>query len=240
MWLFLHKWHRRIGIIAALFVLLLSVTGILLNHTDQFEFDEIYVESGAVLDWYDVRPGTPPVSFAVAGNRLTRIGDRLYFNHTELDQRSDRLYSAVSWNGMIVAALANELLVLSRGGEVVEILTGSEGVPAGLRNIGRTPEGGLVVRGAHGDYLTDINRLTWREREDIEVSWTTATALPEPLRAELLRLYRGKGLTLERVLLDLHSGRILGRYGVYLIDVAALLFVILAISGAWMWYKRQR
>jgi len=49
--------------------------------------------------------------------------------------------------------------------------------------------------------------------------------------------YRGKGLPGERVILDIHSGRILGYVGVLLVDFMAILFLLLAMSGIWMWYK---
>ena len=47
------------------------------------------------------------------------------------------------------------------------------------------------------------------------------------------------GLPLERVLLDLHSGRIFGEAGVWLVDAAALLFLLLAGSGLWLWGRRH-
>ena len=40
-------------------------------------------------------------------------------------------------------------------------------------------------------------------------------------------------------MLDLHSGRILGSWGVYLVDAAAILFMLLAITGVWLWGKRR-
>ena len=50
---------------------------------------------------------------------------------------------------------------------------------------------------------------------------------------------RGSGLPVERVLLDLHSGRIFGKPGVYVVDAAAILFLVLAASGVWLWGKRR-
>ncbi|MFT5351416.1 MAG: hypothetical protein ACI9MF_002239 [Gammaproteobacteria bacterium] len=55
----------------------------------------------------------------------------------------------------------------------------------------------------------------------------------------MLSLYRGKGLSLERILLDLHSGRLLGNAGVFIVDLAALFFVFLALSGSWMWLRKR-
>jgi uncharacterized iron-regulated membrane protein len=41
------------------------------------------------------------------------------------------------------------------------------------------------------------------------------------------------------VLLDLHSGRIVGGWGIYLVDIIALLFIIIAITGIWMWWYKK-
>ena len=54
-----------------------------------------------------------------------------------------------------------------------------------------------------------------------------------------MQAYRGSGLSLERVILDLHSGRIVGQWGVYVVDGAALLFLALVITGLWMWMKQE-
>jgi hypothetical protein len=50
------------------------------------------------------------------------------------------------------------------------------------------------------------------------------------LSGRLVETYRGKGLPLERVLLDIHSGRILGAWGV---DAVSVLFLGLVLTGLW-------
>lgn len=64
--------------------------------------------------------------------------------------------------------------------------------------------------------------------------------LPDALRQLLLREFRGNGITVERVILDIHSGRIGGKIGVWLADAAATLFILLALSGLWLWSKTRR
>jgi hypothetical protein len=54
---------------------------------------------------------------------------------------------------------------------------------------------------------------------------------------ELGRDYRGRVLTLERLMLDLHSGRLFGLGGTWLMDIVAALLVILAASGMWLWSR---
>ena len=52
--------------------------------------------------------------------------------------------------------------------------------------------------------------------------------------------YSGSPLSYERVLLDLHSGRIFGRVGVLVVDAAAVALLLLALSGFYMWFKFKR
>jgi uncharacterized iron-regulated membrane protein len=49
-----------------------------------------------------------------------------------------------------------------------------------------------------------------------------------------------KQISLERVLLDAHSGRLLGGWGKYLVDAFAAILFILLISGWWLAKKRHK
>ena len=47
-------------------------------------------------------------------------------------------------------------------------------------------------------------------------------------------------LPLERVMLDIHSGRLLGRYGPFLVDGAAFILLLLSLSGIWIQWRSWR
>ncbi|MBT7953173.1 MAG: hypothetical protein HN764_16205 [Gammaproteobacteria bacterium] len=234
-----HRWHRRIGISSALMVLLLSITGLFLNHTEKFRLDQSYVNNEIVLNWYNIRPPQQPSSFNLDQIWITRIGDRLYFNDVELEQRSEVLWGVAMQQEMIVLALEDKLLLLTADGQQIEKLSGYDGVPAGITAIGMNEYDELVIRAVHGDYLADLNALAWEDYEEIAAEWSVEVVTPESLEQKLLNLYRGKGLSWERLLLDIHSGRVFGEAGVYIVDLAALLFIFLALSGSWIWLRRQ-
>lgn len=105
----LYRWHRRIGLVSLIFVLVLTITGLLLNHNAELNFHKKHIQSQWVHQWY--------------------------------------------------------------------------GLPA-------PEEGGF------------------------------------------------EGLTVDRVLLDIHTGRFFGSYGHYVMDIAAILFLILSVTGFYMWYRR--
>lgn len=235
-----YVWHRRLGLCAALFVALLAVTGVLLNHTDRYQFDSRYIRNGWLLDFYDRRPPTEPLSFRAGRHWVSRVGAQLFIDDRLLPERAETLLGAVALEETIAVAVEDRLLLLSHDGELLERLGGAEGVPAAVQAIGSTPEGRLVIKSAHGDYDVDIDTLQWRRAAQLAVSWSKAELTDEGLRARLIAAYRGRGLSLERVMLDLHSGRIFGPYGIYVVDGAAVAFLVLACSGSWLWWRQQR
>lgn len=52
--------------------------------------------------------------------------------------------------------------------------------------------------------------------------------------------YPTQNVTMDRVLLDIHTGRIAGTMGIIMMDIAAIMLVLLSLSGAYMWYRRLK
>ncbi len=235
----MYQWHRYLGVTAALFVILLTLTGLLLNHTDRFELDQRYVESDWLLDHYGITaPATVP-SYPAGTHWLSQWEDRLFLDAFDLGKQRGRLLGATLYQGMIVAALDNSLLLLTPQGELIDTLGATTGLPDGIHAIGITGTQQLAVKTNGGVYLSDAELLKWQAVPAGSATlWSKAETLPPRLHRTLLRLYRGKGLSMERIILDLHSGRILGDKGVLIMDAAALLLLFLALSGAWLWSMR--
>ena len=72
------------------------------------------------------------------------------------------------------------------------------------------------------------------------IEWARAASQPAALAATLAEVYRGSGVSYERVLLDLHSGRLFGRGGEFVVDAAALCLLSLALTGSYMFFKFKR
>ena len=73
-------WHRRIGLLAIVLVIILAVTGILLNHTEAFKLDERYVESSLLLQWYGLEPEGEAISYDVGEHVITVLEHQVFFN----------------------------------------------------------------------------------------------------------------------------------------------------------------
>jgi len=223
----------------AVFFVFLITTGLMLNHTGALGLGKRYVETQWLLDLYHISAPEPPVAFSAGEHFVSRLGDRLYLDTKELPERAERLIGGLKVGDTLLIAIPGKLLVVSPTAELIERIDSADGVPAGMKRIGLTASGQLVIRAAHGDYLADLEKLDWRKTKTADVGWATPVTLPPELEEKLMQTYRGGGLPLERVILDLHSGRIVGQWGVYVVDGAALLFLALVITGLWMWMKQR-
>lgn len=233
-------WHRYMGITVTLFAAMLVITGWLINHTEALKLDSRHVQADLILDWYGIQAPSEVLSFAVDGHWISQLGDRLYIDDKPLSGHYTRLVGAVSFAGLLTIALEGQLLLLTEEGRMVERLGDAAGVPSGMQAIALGPDDTLLIQAAHGQYRTDSAFLAWQKSSIPTPDWVQPSPTPGQLRDQLVETYRGAILPWERVLLDLHSGRIFGWWGPWLIDLAGLLILALAITGSWIWWKYRR
>lgn len=231
------QWHRQIGLAVSLLVIILSTTGILLNHTEEFELDSSHVKSEFLLKWYGIKK---PVinSFYAGKNWLSHVGDKIYFNERLIDKEIPLVIGAVAMENFIAVATQNALILLTYDGEQIERLNATTGVPNNITAVGTNHSNQLILKTEKTLFQANNDVTKWTKSTDEDVTWAVSSTLPPELENSLNMLFRGKGLTKERVLLDLHSGRILGKAGPLLMDLSAILLLVLSFTGFWMYVKR--
>ncbi len=237
--IFLMHWHRTIGLFAAGFLLVLALTGLLLMHTDELNLDDHHIDNSHLLDWYGIRPAPPPLSFAVSQHWITQAGDRLYFDTQFVSMTDGLLIGAVPAGDEILVATTAMLLLLTSDGNVAERLGATAGVPPDLTHIGIAADQSIIVRAPNERYVFDPLIAQLRVDTDQQpVRWHYAAAAPQGLLRTINRRYRGAGLSLERIIVDLHTGRLFGTAGVVLINLASIALVVLILSGIVLWWRR--
>jgi hypothetical protein len=237
-----YVWHRYMGISAAVFTLVIAVTGVLLNHTEDYQFDSRHVQSDWVLDWYGIKAPQDMHSFAAGDRYITLMGEHLYLNRREIEGDYRQLAGAMLNNDMFVIAVSDSILLLTLRGERIDRLQRSDGIPAGIERIGTDRSGAVIVQTSLDYYQPDADFLHWtrRDKTPAGMHWATPGPLDPRLKSALRNHFRGEVLPLERVILDLHSGRFFGQLGPWIFDAAALLLILLSLSGTWIWLKRRR
>ncbi len=242
---FLLRWHRRLGAAAAVLVCWLSVSGIILNHTEFLQLAEKPIHNGVILAHYGI--SEPKIkSFKLADQWLNHVGGhRLFIDSNEAVECKAPLRGVVLHQQQIVALCDAELLLLTRDGELIERVTALHGLPPQTLALAEW-RNSLWLATAGGTVAADIDSLSWQPAAQPvpDAAWSTPQPAPQKLQQALKQEFIGADISRERVLLDMHSGRIFGQWGVYLMDLVALVLCLLAASGLWVWgsatWRRRR
>ena len=90
----------------------------------------------------------------------------------------------------------------------------------------------VIVDDGNNFVAADPELLTWTAiTRPTSVDWSDVTSMFPEIRKKLSTLAPGAGPSWERVLQDLHSGRLFGAAGIFLIDLTGVIILLLAISG---------
>jgi len=232
------RWHRWLGLAVALPVLVLSVSGVLLNHIASFDWASRPLPP-LLARWYGV-----PVPDAVSGVSLgnhwyAQANNNLFVDGQKRLDCPAPLRGVVQENSWTVVGCADELLLLNGQGQQVERMGAAYGVPA-FSAIGRN-EQGLVLKTGQGLIQYDVNQLASEVLPE-GASWQPSRQqdLPDTMTQQIIAQSVPPSLHWQRLLLDLHAGRLFGLAGQLVMDLAALLLVILALTGTVIWSRSRR
>lgn len=237
----IRRFHRSIGALAAVFVLFMVLSGIVINHSNGLGLDKRQVSHSFLLDWYGLEEPGDILSFELGDAWLSFAGSQLYLDEKPVATITGGV-GAVSIGDLLIAAGQDELLLLDPDGNLVERLPWASIGTAPIESIGLNSDTEVLVRSAGQLWLADADLLNWQRREETTVTphWSISKPATENLQRAIKNAYRGEGLSTERVLLDLHSGRMFGSIGVLVYDLLALSLGFLSVSGFVLWLRSRR
>lgn len=238
-------WHRRLGVLSCLFILLLVVTGIALNHSSQWQLGKTAVLQPWLLDYYGITPPHHLAQFGTSQAALLIADNRLWLDKKPILEAQHPLISATYVADFVLAMDRQQLYLFDRQGHLQETQDSSTGLPSdlealGLESVPQEAGTGTVMRvwlkTAAGDFQADEQLLNWTQGEPLaSVTWVAPAPTVDP---QWVLFARGSHLSWERVLLDLHSGRLFGAYALWLWDIVGLALAFIALSGLWLWLKK--
>ena len=237
------RWHRRLGLLSALAVLLLSVTGLMLNHVSQLYSPNSYVSSKWVLDWYGVQAPVDVISYTKTGSASFIWADgTLLVNEKPLFFNQDEFLGVYDYKGVAHLFTASELHLFTRSGEFVESIDLQS--TNQIESIHPSTNNNVVeLRTNNGSSYLDLDNLLFNQtigrqtaRPDNNQSLATELKRHSPQDDEV-KLARQNLFLKSTVLLDVHSGRFFGSWGALLMDFFAICFLLLAASGIIAWRR---
>jgi len=237
----MRRMHRTLGVSAAIFVVFMVASGIAINHSQGLQLDQRHFSQPFLLNWYGIEGPEDIHSFGLDGNWLSLAGSGAYYNGRYLSDLSNGV-GAVFNGQLLVVAGSRELLIVDQDGVLVEKMPWAYAESGLIESIGLLGSGTVLVKSGMKAWVTDNQLLQWLEIDPAinHPAWSTSAKEPAEIREAIVQHYQGSGLSMERLLLDLHSGRIFGRVGTLVYDGLALVVGFLAISGLVLWIRGRK
>lgn len=234
----LRRWHRWLGLTVALFTLPLSCTGIALNHADAMKLDDRYVSTSWLLSLYGIRAPADVKSFAHQGRRATLLGQRLYLDDQEVADGIESLTGMIVIDRQTLVTTASSAMLYSDSNELIEKMEVSM-LPGPIDRVAVDNQRAVIGNGVDL-VISDagINNFEVAAGQlSSNIDWTTPSPPPAPLLQALQTKYVGRGLSVSRLMADIHSGRIFKVTGTVILDALAVLLIVLGVSGFVMWLR---
>ena len=233
------RWHRRVGLSVMVVLIFLSITGIFLNHSPAAGLSKRTLNSEWLLGWYGFE--TVALSgFKVGKQWINHPGDReLYIDGQPVAACAPPLLNAARTDSFLIALCKDELVILSFYGELVEKINTLSGLPEHTTNL-KYLNNTLFIQSHNKIMSLDPDTLEIKPSQLTIESWPLPSSLPSTIVEELKQGSQLPGISLETVILDLHSGRFFGAAGVLFVDFMGLLTVFLAMTGFYTWFARRR
>jgi PepSY-associated TM region len=233
----LRRWHARIGFTAALFFLLLAVTGVVANHGAELGLDAKRVHSAWLARWYGLPAQPPRAAFRSGAHELVAANGRWLFDARPAGEELPEPVGLVEVGDLLVVASTASLYLYGADGRLIDRLEGKALPGTPIESVG-SDGCELILRTRVGIFASE-DVLSWQIARPRRVAWSS----PVELSAAERRVYGEAlvpGIPVQRLLLDLHSGRIAGRFGPFAVDLVALVLVVLATGGAWLFLAHRR
>ena len=221
------RWHRRIGALSALLLVLVAVTGLALNHTDDLHLGSHYPQNTLLLWPYQavLEPSwaveTPSGWLSASGGELT-LGDRWLADCHAL------LSYAVMDHGTLISC-GEQWHLFDADWQLLETL---EPALIGLR--------GDETLGTAGGQLLVKQAGQWQQLDSVTFELLGPVLGDDVALMPMIRVLDNHTISWQRLMQDLHSGRWFGGWGVWMMDIAAVILLLLAVSGLWMWWGKRR
>ena len=233
----LRRWHGRIGLVSAFFLLFLALTGLALNHSGLLDLDKRSVTNSWLLRWYGLHPMIPESGYSIGATYFSWDAQKWVIRDKVIAARTATPVGAVEIGGIVFIATRDVLYLYRVDGQLVDKISGLALPAMTISMLGKSSRA-VVLRTPGGDFASE-DGVDWQKIKSNSVIWPAPQNLPARERQEMAPAFT-PSLPLQRVLLDAHSGRALGRYGPLFVDILAIFLIALSVSGAWIYWRTAK
>jgi hypothetical protein len=231
--------HRYIGLIICIFLVLLSITGIFLNHTEDLKLSQRHLKWPWLMKIYGFEVPKVEQHFEVGDHFISNYQGQIFIDGQSSFVIQDALKGVVINNHIFYIATSEAVYLFSDQQDFIDIL---EPPVDSIQSIGQDQLNNTILIQDNVRQIWSLNDIEndWQLTEIQSNPWSIETSMTSMQQEMMKNYFFGKGISLEQFLLDIHNGAILKKLGKYLLDIVGILTLVLSITGIWMWSFRKK
>jgi hypothetical protein len=237
---FSYRWHRRIGLLISLPILIVAITGIVLNHAKSLAIDTVYIRNSYILSLYGMTPSMPIVSLKSDGLNFATLEGVLYIDGVMASDSVGTLRGAAKLDDTLLVATDKFLFLFTASDRILIEKMDQASLPSGeILRLG-VKNSRVLLDTKHGQFSSSADLAEFREDIRSVLPDLEQSSLPTEFESKILEDWRGRGVSLWRLILDLHSGNLFGASGTFVADLLAASLLLLVASGYYNSRRRQK
>ncbi len=232
---FLRLIHKYVGFIFSIFILLLTVTGIMLLYPDQFKLNETYVSNSFLLKKYNMLSIEDVKKLGKINDDIILIDKSLYFKNTFIEKFEQGIKNAShnTKTDTLVIFLEKKIyfFFLKNIKDEIEVIDIKERIlNEKILKIGEDKSKVPVFETESGLYsIIDVRVVKISNQS--EIKWLQENR-PDLKKAKVyLEIHQGKGIPLHRIITEMHNGKIMGSFLSYIFFLTSISLLFLIISS---------
>lgn len=227
---FIRKFHRWLGLLASLWLLLLATTGLLIQHSEQWQLNKKFITHPFILESYGI--GTQFIAFNHNDHQLVQIDGRLIEDSIVTIKLSDNINSAIYYQSNWIVTTNTQIHWLDATGQIIQSIDVLDGLPLPIDNIGINNNNLFILSNKH---VYNLNTLKNINIPYDSINWSQAIS-DSQLKKESIQLTSSNYLSYEQLLFDLHAG--ITTPSIFN-DMAAIALIILSLSGIYLFFRKK-
>tara|TARA_B100001996_G_C18663391_1_gene593942 strand:+ start:711 stop:1319 length:609 start_codon:yes stop_codon:yes gene_type:complete len=197
------KIHRLLGITLVFFVVILSVTGTLLQHAEDFNIRQNYASSDTAKNFYNIKPCVV-YSISIEKRWVSICNNNLFFDDVRIANNISDLNSVYKKGNLYFVQYDGHKITINDNAEIIN--------------------------------MKHLEKTNLKEKKVL----LKRNIIPDNLRKNVENESLSKTITYERIIVDIHTGRLFGNIGVTLVDLVTIGLLILSITGTISWLRHKK
>ena len=234
----LRKLHKYLGFAFSIFILHLTVTGILLTYPKTFNIEEKYISNFFILKKYNMDTHKEVYGLRNIEDEVVIIRNNIYINSQFVDKFSDEIINVLyQKNKKKIFILSKSIIGIYffeniDGALEIKDIISIENTKK-IKGLGQNLSDDIIFFKNDSEYYNLENKHLIKQAniKDKNIKWSNISKIDKKLAKYYLNIHQGKGVSLTRILTELHNGKFFGSIFTLILFFASLSLIFLTLSS---------